>query len=78
MATNSKKEAKEIQRLQQGAEANQTKSSFTPEQCRLLGEAYRLILSWRVEPEMQPKPVISDGDQVSATPSRDVAVEVEA
>lgn len=78
MATNSKKEAKEIQRLQQGAEANPTKSIFTPEQCRLLGEAYRLILSWRLEPKMQSEHVISNSDKASATPSRDVAVKVEA
>ena len=78
MATNSKKEAKEIQGLQQGVEANQTKSIFTPEQCRLLGEAYQLILSWRLEPKMLPEPVISNSDGVSATPSRDIAAEVEA
>ena len=78
MATNSKKDTQEIQSLQQGVEAKQTKSIFTPEQCRLLGEAYQLILSWRLEPKMQPEVVISNSDQVSATLGHDVAVEVEA
>lgn len=78
MATNSRNEAEEIQRLQQGVKANQTKPSFTPEQCRLLGDAYRLILSWRLEPKMQPEAVISNSDQVSATLGHDIAVEVEA
>ena len=78
MATNGKNEAKENQGLQKGVADQQTKSRFTPEQCRLLGEIYRLILSWRLEPKMQPEPVISNSDQVSVTPSCDIAVEVEA
>jgi hypothetical protein len=66
-----------------GAKAEQTKAvepTFTPEQRQILGEVYRLILSWRREQKMATALASSDGDSdmLPATSSQPAPVEVEA
>lgn len=87
MAKNRKKElagtevAEEIQSLQQGVEAKQTKPKemvFTPEQRRILGETYELILSWGRKRKMQSVPVISNIDMMTTTVSLAATVDAEA
>ena len=41
---------------QEGELAVSSDSNFTPDQRRILGKAYRLILSWQPEPQVSDTP----------------------
>jgi hypothetical protein len=62
-----------ILQFEEGTHPKPEKRTFTPDQKRILGEAYRLILSW------QPRPVVPMGDNAGQHSIPNLAnVEVEA